>query len=323
MPLSGNPGNSGNTQTWRSRIRTVPLTSTGKYSRGFRASSLEMLSALGIVLSLSACATNGHTELSSVKLGPGDLVRIVEQEKGAPPNAQPVRLEATELTTALASIRINTDRVDPDNPQGRQLFTDENLKFASLALADAFSRAGPREDVALRLAQLRSTDLLPMLRESHITAARMFYLDDRLHVILGKIDERPEHSFATDGTPTPKIDYSISDSARFYADEIGSRNHVRSVDWSPRLPNGVRFHNSERHDWVEIDLGAFIASNSLPATTTPSPSGRAVPVSTSEETTNNIEKRLRELRHLHEEGLISDELYQEKTRELVDSYIEE
>jgi hypothetical protein len=275
------------------------------------------IATLLMALALSACATRNQGDSQQVRLAPGDLVRVIDQEPGAPPNAHPVSWRPEQFVAALSSIRFDAPQVKRSEAGGRQLFTDEDLRLSSVALAEAFARAGRREDVALRLAQLRSTDVLEALRESHITAARMFYDGDRLNVVLGKIDEKPEHSFATSGTPTPKIDYSVSDSARFYADEIGSRNSVSVAVWSPRLTEGIAMRDAEeRNDWLEVDMDAFTATDRAHDAVSSAvvPTGSGGP-----ESDPLLETRLRELRDLHEEGLISDELYEEKTRELVDS----
>lgn len=298
------------------------------YSVGWRA-----LIAGGVALSLAACASIRGETSDSVSLGPGDLVRLVPQESSSLPNDHPVRFSAEQLRVALGALRMQADESlllsdswlgKKDDDRTVQVFTEQDLEQASEALERAFARASPRQDVALRLSQLRSSKLIGVLHASRVTAARLFHRDGRLHVILGTVDLDPERAAALKGGGNPKgSSYAGIDNALNFDTEIGSRGQPRRIDWKPLLPSGARFHSDRRNDWIELDPEAILAA----ATASP-PSRAARPVvapsagaRSAAPDAASIEQRLRQLRSFHEKGLISEDLYREKVRELVEGYL--
>jgi len=218
-----------------------------------------------------------------------------------------------------------------DSQTASAVFNDEDLKQASVGLERAFARATPQQDVALRLSQLRSNDLVGFLRSSRVTAARLFYRDGRLNVIFGVIDLDAQREAAIKGEAVPKTaGPTDANSALHFETEIGYRNRPRRLDWNPMLPAGARLYSDIRNDWIELDPGAVVAAARASGPIQERRAGPGVgsvsetPVGTDPETAQAaaVERRLRELRSFLDQGLISEELYREKVRELVDRFVD-
>jgi hypothetical protein len=291
------------------------------------------LVAVGVAVSLFGCASNGGAPSAQVRLGPGDIVRLVPQERGSPPNHHPAHLDAEQLRFALGALRMRVDQspllgdMSDGNDDGViQVFTDEDLKRAAVALERAFAEATPQQDVALRLSQLRGGDMAGFLRSSRVTAARLFHFDGKLNIIFGVLDQDQERELATKGGANPKTSShsGVDGSLRFGA-EMGSRNLPRPIEWNPLLPMGARLHSDFRTDWVELDPDVVAAaartSSTNPSSVQPTPTPQEVaPQSLTD--SDHTEQKLRQLRSYYEEGLIGEGLYREKVRELLERHLE-
>lgn len=246
---------------------------------------------------------------------------------------------------------------DDDAPESQPVFQQRELEQAAGALRGAFANAGPDQDVALRLNQLEAGELVGLLKYSRVTAARLFHRNGRLHVILGSLGADPENPRRPGGRQVAKTSGYGAAEARFsFPDEIGSRQRVTAIDRDLVLPEGAVFVDSPRQDWIALDLGGAedpgqpsrspawqpAPAASRPGPTEPavraadptggapaepgleSPSPRPAATRPAAEVLSGAEvtRKLEQLRDLKQRGLISEPLYQEKVRELVDRYLE-
>lgn len=221
----------------------------------------------------------GQATQVSWRMGEYSALRLVEAEPGAGLNEQPQQLLAERLQGALASITIGDGN--------EALFTRDEAELLAATLQPVLKAAQPGQDVLLMSTERRGRGLLsPQLT----VTARLFVRDGQLHLLVH--DER--------------------------ADVVGAYRQTRMT---PALAFGSRGQGSParlradgragpRDDWLSWPLAA------LQPGAAPGPA-RAAPPPSAEAGGRSTEERLRLLRHLHEQGLISDDDYSQKRRQIL------
>jgi hypothetical protein len=291
-----------------------------------------MMSATLLVV---GCASNKSADAGRHRLGPGDLVRIIPQDAGAPPNDHPARFDAKQIETLLGAVRMRPDSSllfsaasgGPDKGGvSIQVFGTQDLRPAAPAVAEALAQASPRQDVALVLSQLRGGELVDFLRTSRVTAARVFHRDGTLQLIFGAVDRDPDREAAIEGSGTPKVGTSSVgvDRTLHFEKEIGYRTRPTKLNWKPVLPAEARFYGDDRNDWIALDTAAVLAAAAPAPAAPPAAAATSQPDSDpSVQAAETVERRLTTLRALREQGLIDEELYREKVRQVLDRYMDE
>ena len=244
-----------------------------------------------------------------------------------------------------------------DAPALQPVFQQRELEQAAGALRGAFANAGPDQDVALRLNQLEAGDLVGLLKYSRVTAARLFHRNGRLHFILGSLGEDTGDPRRPGGRQVAKASGYGGVEARFsFPDEIGSRQSVSAIDRNLTLPDGAVFVDADRQDWIALELGGAVdaaqpspaparrpapdasqpvpseppdraadapgGDSAQPGLQPPAPAPAAATPAPAVLSAEEVTRKLEQLRDLKERGLISEPLYREKVRELVDRYLE-
>ncbi len=229
-------------------------------------------------------------EFSSVALTP--------REAGSVPNGQPLTLTIEGLRQQLAQVQ----SVGPAGPQA--LFGTDELAELVGPLVQAFERAGPGDDVLLLSSSRRDAGLLS---QPTAVTARLFVQDNQLHLIVH--DARYEFYDAYRGT-------NVAPRFTFGARSGAGAAVIRSAD----APN-------RRADWLAIPLSRAAgpavvqpaaamtpaaAAVPMPAATTP-PARKPLDAAGAED----IERRLETLKRLRDKGLISEDEYQQKRKEIL------
>ncbi|MGY0197037.1 SHOCT domain-containing protein [Leptothrix sp. BB-4] len=211
-------------------------------------------------------------------------VRLVPVEAGAGPNQHPQELAIERIERWLSQARLQGGR--------EPLFMRDEVESVAKGLAEALRVARPNQDVILLSSARRSGPLTPMLS----ITARVFVADgalqllvqgDRLNVV------------------TPFRAQQLMPALNF-----GSR----------ALASGVQLQrdgqSGRRSDWLAWPLAdAEPAPRKAVATPSPPPS----PSASDPAGEASLEARLRRLKALHEQGLISDDDYAQKRRSLLDA----
>jgi Short C-terminal domain len=231
-------------------------------------------------------------------------IELVPIEAGAAPNRQPVQLQADVLRQQLMLVQ-KVDR------SGRQpLFAPDELADLVEPLVQALGRAGPADDVLLLSTSRRDAGIL--FAPTAVTA-RLFVQDDGLQVILH--DARFDFYDRYRGTNVaPRFAYGSRTSA--------GEATVQSAGASNR-----------RADWLSIQLAMAAPVAPLvpvvavapavqvapPATVPAPPTGAPPPVRKALDATgaDEVERRLETLKRLREKGLISEDEYQQKRKEIL------
>ena len=245
-------------------------------------------------------------------IGEFSEVRIVASEPGAPPNAHPANVSAQTLTQLLGAVRYRTSAAE------EPLFVPEELADIAGPLSEALRTARPGDDVQIRSSNKRGGGFST---RPYAVTARAFVLGDRLHLIVG--DPRADFYFRYRSQgKLPELSY-------------GSRS-VESKVTLQRL--GVP---GSRGDWIEIPLSGEAAPMPAPRVVGPSPvpagaapaaatavagPAAAVPAAAAPAAAprvrdaafaEEVEQRLGTLKRLRDKGLITEDEYQQKRREVL------
>jgi len=228
-----------------------------------------------------------------------EMVRLVAREAGSRPSQHPARYDATALAEALAGVRLRREG------EAMPLLRPADAQRLAQPLAQALAQAGPDQDVVFAL-QLSLPGAL-VGRNEVTLAGRAFVAEDRLQLILGDL-------FRSVVAP------------EFYRSPVAERRvdrrlhpHVPGTRSSETVHEGVEFVPTPgvvlnrvgagtRRDWLLIDVGTASMAREAPAPAVDAQQpARAA----------SAEERLLQLRRLREQGLITDEEYQRKRREII------
>ena len=236
----------------------------------------------------------------SWRIGEFTTVQLVAAEAGATPNQHPARLTSDVLRWQLGGVRTTI------NGQSVNLFAADEINDFAEPLAQAFGMAGPGDDVVLISSSRRGASFL-----TDVTAvtARLFVQDGSLQFIVR--DAR----------------------LQFVKDYINSRNAPKFSYGSRAAASTATLTNSaatsRRADWLALGLalpGAApvavpAATQATPAAAAPAPKTTAMPspaaAAVPEPLQTEAEHRLATLKRLRDRGLISEEEFQEKRKEVL------
>jgi hypothetical protein len=218
-------------------------------------------------------------------------VKRVPAEPGAPANDQPARIPRESLAAALASVRCQGD--GPAEP----LFVKDEAVLLAKTLGEAFALAQPGEDLVLLSTVRRSGGLMaPTLG----VTARLFLKDGALNLIVHDTRLDFMGRYVAENT-LPVFAYGTRGTAS------GARLEA---------PGATRL----RADWLALPLAVPAAAPSAPPAPTVAPAptpAPAVPVAPAPPARDAAfyaaqTERLRALKKLRDENLISEAEYQAK-----------
>jgi Short C-terminal domain len=272
--------------------------------------------------------------------GDDEWVRIEPQDKSATvPNDQPVALDNGTVTRALSALRIRV--VDPDNGTEvqRAVFTAEEVGHIAPYVTSGLAKAGPRQDITFSTIGSRARGVGSSVRDPSVNAGRIFYQGGKLNVIFGELQSnyRKKNVYGQrDQDFTPR--------------RQGTREKESEQKLTLTAVPGVAFE-AARNDWLTIDLavaGAQAVATSPTSTTgaaaapqaatrapepprptpqpapspatgaAPAPAPAAAPAApTADSKTADLERRLRALKEMKDKGLITEEAYNAKMKELL------
>jgi len=233
------------------------------------------------------------------KLGDFTWIKRQPAEPGAVANAHPVRIDAEALRQELSAIRFIS------GADSKALFDKDELVPLLEAFREALAVAGPGDDLVLLSTHRRGGGFLST---PYGLTARFFVLEGGLNVIVH--DTRLEFLDRYHGMQVlPEFLF-------------GSRATASGVELqSPTA-------SSKRKDWLSIPLERLVAPQRLPAAVlvAPPPKASPAPAPSMPEAAPKAkdaaffeeqEKRLRALKRMREENLITEEEYQQKRREIL------
>lgn len=242
-------------------------------------------------------------------------VHLVEAEPAAAPLDHPVRVDTAWLRDVLASVEVEAGLKD----RSWSVFNDAWLDRLVPALAHGLARAEPDQEVVFAVVGERGG--LRFLDPVVVTTGRVFVQDGRLNVIFGLIDAPVESAFGDEKRP-------FTPGSR--AGRVGEDWEIRSLTWGS---------DPVREDWFAIaavEGGGPLPplAESLDRETRPSepPAPQAEPAGDTAQPPNaapaagqpgeeaaydDVRRRLEVLKRLHGDGLITDQEYDRKRKEIL------
>ena len=124
------------------------------------------------------------------KSGTNLYIRLTDQDKSkkdvTPPNQHPVQLNAARITNALEGIQAWSGGGFFKKKKRNSLFSLQQSRLLGQYISAGLSRARSDQDIVFVLA--RSEKKYLVLQNTGYTGGRAFYLDGKLHLIIGDYD---------------------------------------------------------------------------------------------------------------------------------------
>jgi len=267
--------------------------------------------------------------------GKNEFIKYARQDDSSfGKNDHPVILKVEEISKALGSLNILKNEDDATDQEQRPVFTVGQIDTLSQNLAKGLAKAKPDQDIgfALKKSRKRSLGRTP---ERLFVAGRAFYKDQKLNIIVGDYNRPADQGFeaAYDPTNVGIVVYHFDHGRRTKS----SKNFKSTIVTVEGVEN-KQVKQRQRPDWLVIDLksaseasdlraetqkaeeqarkreeleellGNEEASSSHPAATAPAPAT----------STSSFDERLTTLGQLRDKGLISDEEYTLKRKQILE-----
>ena len=257
--------------------------------------------------------------------GPNRYVKYAKQDSSTfGKNDHPIELDQQEIAIALSMLKVKAKK-DPV-----PVFTRPQIAILSKALAEGFKTVNPGQDIIFAM-EKSEAKLLGLKKNAYFVAGRAFYKEGKLNLILGDYDRARNIGYeaAYDPSNAGIVTYNFDHGKR--SKQSAGSYAFNNVTWEIHgIENMV--YNGARRDWFLIDLHeatkAFatreqdakqsemirkrkeieeILGQPIPGYATPV----AVPV-------RSAEDRLMSLNSLREKGLVSEEEYATKRKQILD-----
>lgn len=230
-------------------------------------------------------------------------VQVEPIEAGAAANDHPAGFTATQIRAVLALQKTGRD--------GIILNEEEQLELAA-PIAAALSKANPREDVVFAVAGKHGF-VGSFAGPRSVTSGRVFYKNGALNIIFGDIRVQGTEELTASGFLQASVLRQFPP---------GSRNRAtQSAD--VLAEGGVAFAAPNRRDWVLVSAAGIplppVAARPAPAAAPATPGVAPVaPVASTPE--QDIERRLTTLKNLRDKGLITEQEYNDKRKEIIKNF---
>ena len=267
------------------------------------------------------------------------FIKITPQDKSKSgktlPNSHPVKLNQTDIAEALELIKIwSKDYYEGEDLE--RVFTVAVSRHIAEHTAKGLFKAKPNEDIIFTLVARKSG--MFGTTEPRWCTGRVFYLDNKLNVILGEYDHPGDKlkEIVYGGTGTETVRYHFPTAKRAKA----SKSFTSNIMKSDAIENG-KVGSKIRKDWFVIDLEKtkqVVAANKNVKNKSSDEYKQSLEKAklakerrelrlemarirqemkkNKNTSSTSIEERLENLSTLKQKGLISDEEYEKKTKEI-------
>jgi hypothetical protein len=303
------------------------------------------------LIALLACASSwsANEKSKSVVLWEGEdqWVRIEPQDRSAIPNDHPAQLSTDEVSKALGALQIRVTDKDSGTSMQRAVFTLPELATLAPQVVAGLGKATPTQDVVFSTIGSHALSAGGLVKDPGVNAGRVFYQGGKLNVIFGEVQSnyRKKNLYgqrSEDFTP------------RRQGSRDKASKQKWPLVMAPGIELHAGSGGAVRNDWVEIDpASAAAAAVAMPepsataprqaaavseatsasatpgaaagpsaASTSPAAASAGAPASAAAapqaaSRSAELEKRLQTLKDLKDKGLISEEAYNAKVKELL------
>ncbi|MCH7503533.1 MAG: SHOCT domain-containing protein [Proteobacteria bacterium] len=287
---------------------------------------------VGYFCATMTCPPSAHAASNDVIWERGDqIVKLVRQDDdSAAANDHPASITRGEIKAMLETLRFRFADEDPGGVSV-QVFTRTDIDNLGKAIATGLDRATPSQDLIFHVISARRLSSGAFARRNRVCAGRVFYRDGKLNIIFGQIQ-----------SPYRKKNLYGQISEDFYPRNYGSRTVATTHDVI-LLPNATvslyQVGGDVRGDWIIMEAGVAPAASSQDddSRLALAPTGAAVEAPAKPSTTSttgnetasrtgdksamssaaDVEERLKALKQLRERGLISEDAYEAKMKDIL------
>ncbi len=312
---------------------------------------MNKLRIIAIFLVLLLPAASGYADEVLWKSGANLYIKLDKQDKYKDgsyiPNQHPVSLNPQEIRDSLNSILVWNKSFFTgalkDDDEAESVFSLEQARLLGSYIAAGLAKARPDQDIHFAVTRRKKSFLI--MKDTTYTSGRAFYLDGKLHVILGEYDKLgdkfKERAYQGSGS-TSEIRYYFKPGKR--AKKSGFKKAIILSDGLDTYKD----NGKTRKDWFVIDIkkasaayAALQAGEELQNATTvvderlrqeqerSARERREMRLemarlrkemkqqSSGQNVERTIEERLEQLEGLKQKGFISEEEYSEKRKEIL------
>lgn len=265
--------------------------------------------------------------------GPNQYFKLVDQDdKSFGPNDHPVELKAEVLATALGLLKVKGNDSDTFKDLV-PVFDKAQVSLLSRHMAEALKQASPGKDIVFVFEQAEQK-MMGLKKDSFFIAGRAFFKDDRLNIILGDF-KRPRnrgYEAAYDPSNAGIVNYNFDHGGRTKASS-GSNLFTKKIYELPGIE--TKKGAQARPDWFVIDLGIAAEAyaqreaeerqkemqrkrNELEEILGQPISNMYQGGAAYSAPQKSTEDRLETLNELKEKGLITEEEYADKRKQIID-----
>ena len=249
------------------------------------------------------------------------FVSLVSQDNAAAPrNDHPASVPIDTLAEMLYVVSVSERKSrfsfgGKKTDLGAPLFSDYEIDILSQSFSDAIKSATPQQDILFRIHGGKE-QLGGITARKTINTGRAFWRDNHLHIIFGEVH-------GGDKTKWLYGQKQDEDYKRRFGSRTSASDRVKIV-FAP-VPGIAQYKDNNdkiRTDWITIDPDIILgkASEVEQSAVSPqqniSPAKVAAPADSKQHL--SLKQRLVELKELREEGLVSEEIYQQKVKDLID-----
>lgn len=274
------------------------------------------------------------------------FVRLESQgDSSARANDHPIDLSGTKIKAALESLQADFPKVE--SPV--QVFTAGQVELLGDALSRGLARAGSRQDVTFTL--IDTHNMRGVVRSRRVNTGRVFYAEGKLNIIFGEVlgeyrkknvygqrdeDFRPRVFAKRASAAEHKWRIVLGSSVAFHQRGDTERDDWLQIDTAltsaskpEELPPATASQAESSAAAAAISPPPEPATPPLPVEPVPppppvvpaeAPTGAAqaeAKTLDAADSPSDLEDRLKRLKELREKDLISDEVYEQKMREIL------
>jgi hypothetical protein len=263
-----------------------------------------------VILALCGCAHQpmiGAVPANYLWQSGDQFIALVpaEQQPGRVPNDHPASLDRNRLSGVLATLEWQ----ESADAKPVALFTDFETSILAEQIRNGLGKATPGEELVFALVGNHPA-FMGLARRPQVTTGRLFYLQGKIHLILGMVHE----------------ELGKNEDRRLKPFIPGAREKQASLAGQIVVPPEVG--EKRRADWLIINPAVTATKVQPSIGATSAPAIDAVPVASPEperrsskapeKGAKRIEERLILLNGLKEKGLVTDDEYRAKRREILD-----
>ena len=165
-----------------------------------------------------------------------------------PPNQHPVQLSVSQVTSALESLEAWSGGGFFKKKKLKKLFSLQQSRLLGQHVSAGLYKARPDQDIVFVLARSEKSYLV--LQNTGYTGGRIFYLNGKLHLIIGDYDNEGDRF-----KETAYKSHGVTDVKQYF--KHGRRAKSAGFKGSIVGRAGIEPHvdgKKTRRDWIEIDL---------------------------------------------------------------------